>query len=89
MLTPSEQNGLLGPDKLYPDADFSKLIITCSYNVYAKEREEDWEKQRQKIMSGRWKKWGIEEQDAEKMKNRCSIPWPCYSKSGQLNKNDK
>lgn len=48
MLTPSEQNGLLGPDKLYPDADFSKLIITCSYNVYAKERKEGWEKQRQR-----------------------------------------
>lgn len=40
MLTPSEQNGLLGPDKLYPDADFSKLIITCSYNVYATEWKE-------------------------------------------------
>lgn len=30
MLTPSEQNWLLDPDKLYPDVDFSKLIITCS-----------------------------------------------------------
>lgn len=43
MLTPSEQNGLLGPDKLYPDAAFSKLIITCSYNVCVTDRKRGWE----------------------------------------------
>lgn len=39
MLTPSEQNGLLGPDKLYPDAAFSKPVITCSYDVCVAEGE--------------------------------------------------
>lgn len=54
-----------------------------------KEKKAGKNKDGQKMMSGRWKKWGMEEQDAETMKNRCSIPRPCYSKSGQLNKNDK
>lgn len=44
MLTPSEQNGLLGPDKLYPDAAFSKLIITYSYTVCVTERKRGWKK---------------------------------------------
>ena len=56
MLTSSKHNGLLGPDKLYPDADFAKLIITCSNNVCATEEWEDeteWEKQWQRKL-WRW-----------------------------------
>lgn len=66
MLTPSEQNGRLGPYKLYPDVDFSKLIITCRYSVSATEKKNCWESERQKMMAQRWKDWGTEKSNMQR-----------------------